>query len=213
MTSTIGGQIVSRTGNYKRIMIFGAFCMLISTLLLRNLHTGEPIWHLALFMGLLGFGEGMVFPISQVVVQAAVSSDEQGVAASSRQFFMQVAQSFGIGIFGLVFASAYLTGFVHDTHALAAVVPPAVYEEFKDPTKALDTEHFAPTEAAVRAVPNGEALLVDARAAQERSVASAVSLIFTVSALAAAVVFVIALFVRQISLRREFVEGLPPEIL
>ncbi len=214
MTSALAGQFVSRTGQYKRVMIAGACCMLVATFLLRGLHSGEPIWHLAVFMGLLGFGEGMVFPISQVVVQAAVSSDEQGVAASSRQFFVQVAQAFGTGIFGLVFATAYLSGFVHDTRDLAAAVPPAVYEEFKDPTKALDVTKFRATADVVRAQPGGEVLLQHAREAQQRSVASAIKLMFGVSTAAAVGVLIVALTLRQIPLRRSFAEpALPPEVL
>ena len=206
MTSTIGGQIVSRTGNYKRLIIFGSCCMLVATFLLWSLREDEPIWHLAVYMGLMGFGEGMVFPISQVVVQAAVSSNEQGVAASARQFFVQVAQSFGVGIFGLVFATSYISGFVQRTPDVAAQVPPATYAQFQQPTIAIDEVSFAPIAAEVRALPNGEALLAHAREAQKESVASAIQVIFFVSTIAAVGVLGFALTLRQIALRRSFVE-------
>ena len=200
LTSVLAGQYVSRTGRYKPVVILGGMFIFGAALLLRRLHTGEPIWHLGVIMGLMGFGEGMVFPMSQVIVQAAVSSDQQGVAASTRQFFVQVAQAFGVGVFGLVLTTAYVSAFVHDTPDVRAAIAPAVYAEFMDPTLALDETRFSVAAAAVEAQPGGAALLVRAREAQQGAVASAIDLIFTVSSLAALGVLLIALTLRKISL-------------
>ncbi len=213
LTSTLGGQLVARRGKYKGVMTFGACCMLIATALLWRLDAGQPIWYLAVFMGLMGFGEGMVFPISQVVAQAAVSRDQQGVAASSRQFFMQVAQAFGTGIFGLMFVAGYMSSFQHEVPDLARAVSPATYESFQDPTLQLDAAKFDAAASEVHTQPGGAVLLDRALAAQRSSVASAIQLIFAVSAVAAVAVVGVTVMQRPIPLSRRFEDPAPPEIL
>jgi EmrB/QacA subfamily drug resistance transporter len=203
-TSVVAGQLVSRTGKYKYLMVIGAVAIFGSVILLRGLHSGQPIWHLAAIMGLMGFGEGMVFPMSQVVVQAAVSQDQQGVAASTRQFFLQVAQSFGVGIFGLLLTTWYASSFTHTTADIASAIPPAAYEQLKDPTLALDPVRYSNVATQVQAQPNGDAMLRRARDAQRESVATAIDGIFTISVVAALFVLIIAATLRRISLTRDF---------
>ncbi|MFA7296647.1 MAG: MDR family MFS transporter [Dehalococcoidia bacterium] len=203
-TSIVSGQLVARTGRYKPLMVLGAALILAATVLLRFLPQGNSLWVLAATMGLMGLGEGMVFPMSQVVVQAAVSQAEQGVAASTRQFTMQIAQSFGVGIFGLLLASWYLSGFVQATAPIEARMPTEAYAQFKDPTLALDRPRFEQVSASVAAQPDGGAVLGRAREAQRQSVAAATEGMFTVSVIAAALVLVIALMLRPISLSRGF---------
>lgn len=203
-TSVVAGQIVARTGRYKPMMVLGAALMLVSTVLLRTLHEGNSLWVLAATMGLMGLGEGMVFPMSQVVVQAAVSQAQQGVAASTRQFTMQISQSFGVGIFGLLLASWYLSGFVQATAPIEARMPAEAYTQFKDPTLALDHPRFQQVSASVEAQPGGAGVLRDAREAQRRAIASATEGMFTVSVVAAALVLAVAATLRPVSLSRGF---------
>ena len=166
--------------------------------------SSDLLWVLAGTMGLMGLGEGMVFPMSQVVVQAAVSQAQQGVAASTRQFTMQIAQSFGVGIFGLLLASWYLSGFVQATAPIEARIPADAYTQFKDPTLALDRPRFEQVSASVEAQPEGTAVLNQARDAQRRSVAAATEGMFTIAVFAAGLVLAIAVTLRPISLSRGF---------
>lgn len=83
-------------------------------------------------------------------------------------------------------------------------MPTEAYTQFKDPTLALDRPRYEQVSASVAAQPDGDAVLSQARDAQRQSVAAATEGMFTVSVIAAALVLVIAVTLRPISLSRGF---------
>ncbi len=209
-TSIVGGQLVSRTGRFKYQVIFGASVTVIAAFLLRTLDVGTVKWHIAAFMVLFGLGSGLVGPTISVIVQSCVGQELMGVATSSRQFFMQMGQVMGVAIFGLIFTTTYASAFSNDISSQTrSQLPPAVYQEFQDPTLALDPRVYVTVTETVRALPNGEAVLNDAVASQKRAVATAIRRLFLGSTLAGLVVLVLAVTLKEIPLRRTFssVEG------
>ena len=204
VTTVLSGQIVARTGRYKTIVIIGAIGTLVSCFLLRGLNTEtSPLW-LATMMVLLGLSTGVVFPISQVVVQASVSQYQQGIAASSRQFFLQLSNVFGIGLLGLLLTTSYASNFTARSAEIAHSIEPAIYEQFKDPTLALDAARYEHVRTELARVQNGDALLTSALADQREAVAEAIDAIFTVSTVSALVLLVVALTLKTIPLRNSF---------
>ena len=204
VTTVLSGQIVARTGRYKPVVIIGAIGALISCLLLRGLNTEtSPLW-LAAMMVLLGLSTGVVFPISQVVAQASVSQFQQGTAASSRQFFLQLSNVFGIGLLGLLLTTSYASNFTDRTADIAHAIEPAIYEQFKDPTLALDAARYEHVRTELRGVPGGDALLASALTNQREAVAHAIDMIFTVSTVSAVALLAVALTLKTIPLRNSF---------
>ena len=204
ITSIIGGQIVSRTGRFKYQMILGTALMLIAAILLSRLHANEEEWRIGLIMVVLGLGTGLVFPVTQVLVQGAVSQDEQGVASSVRQFFNVIGQTLGTAALGLVLTTSYVHAFTQNTSDLAGALPPAVYQDFQDPTLALDPKRYPEASAQILALPNGEATLARARQAQRESVATAIDHVFLGTISLVSIVLVLAITLREIKLRRSF---------
>jgi MFS family permease len=153
----------------------------------------------------MGLSAGLVMPVTQVIISGAVSQAEQGVANSTRQFFMQIAMVMGLAILGLVFTTSYSRGFEVRSAAFAQQLPPAAYAAFeKDPTITLDEHRWAPIGALITAQPDGEALLARTRAAQRAAVADSMSNIFTATLGASILILVICLTLREITLRRSF---------
>jgi len=203
-TSIIGGQIIARTGRFKYQMIFGTALMATAAFILSHLEANEAEWRIGVVMVLMGFGTGCVFPVTQVLVQGAVSQEQQGVASSTRQFFNLIGQTMGVATLGLVLTTSYVTAFTADSAGFASTMPAAVYQQFKDPTLALDPVRFEPARAALRALPNGEATLNLALQTQKRAVATAIDHVFLGTLLMALIVLGLAISVREITLRHSF---------
>jgi len=134
MVSAIGsGQLISRTGKYKRFMEFGVVLATIMIALLTTLTPESPYWHEAIIMvalgfglGLvvaLGFGLGLVMPIMNIAVQNEFEQRELGVATSSVQLFRTLGSTVGIAIFGAMLTAgltANLKG-IEDTAYIQAL--------------------------------------------------------------------------------------------
>jgi MFS family permease len=203
-TSIIGGQIISRTGRFKSQMILGCVLMTLAALILSRSQANEAEWRIGMVMVLLGFGTGLVFPVTQVVVQGAVSQDEQGVASSVRQFFNLVGQTLGVAALGLVLTTSYVNAFTRDSAGIAQTMPPAVYQQFKDPTLALDPVRYSAATQQILALPGGDATLAKARASQRQAVATAIDHVFIGTLLMILIVLALAISLREIRLRRSF---------
>ncbi len=104
IASTASGQIVSRTGRYKVFPIAGTAVTMGGLYFLHTLNefTGNATMSAAFFV--FGFGLGLVMQVLVLVVQNAVSYEDLGVATSGATFFRSIGASFGVAVFGTVFA-------------------------------------------------------------------------------------------------------------
>jgi len=105
---------------------------------------------LSVAMLVLGLGLGLVMPVLVLAVQNAVPRPEMGVATSSSIFFRSIGGSFGVAIFGAIFAnrlaywlpqelpaSAHLStaqagALLHSKLSTIAALPPAVHQGLID---------------------------------------------------------------------------------
>lgn len=106
MIGSIGsGQIVSRTGRYKWLMVAGMLTAGLGILLLTQLGADTPITTVWLWLAIMGLGIGPSMAVFTIVVQNAVPFREMGVATSALTFFRQIGGSIGLAIAGTVFGS------------------------------------------------------------------------------------------------------------
>ncbi|MBW3667809.1 MAG: MFS transporter [Actinobacteria bacterium] len=113
VTSTIAGQIVSRTGRYKALPMAGTLLAAVGMALLARLDATTPRSAGALAMVVFGGGFGLMMQVLVVVAQNAVHHRDVGVATSSVNFFRSIGGALGVTAFGAVFAgrlSATLPG-------------------------------------------------------------------------------------------------------
>lgn len=105
LSSTLSGQIVSRTGRWKVFPIVGTAVTTLGLLLLHRLdeHSSTAVMSVCFFV--FGTGLGLVMQVLVLIVQNAVSYEDLGVATSGATFFRSIGASFGVAIFGTVFAS------------------------------------------------------------------------------------------------------------
>ncbi|MEU2793446.1 MFS transporter [Streptomyces sp. NPDC007100] len=105
LSSTASGQIVSRTGRYKFFPIAGTAVTAAGLLLLHQLDPASSVTVMSLYFFVFGFGLGLVMQVLVLIVQNAVDYRDLGVATSGATFFRSIGSSFGVSIFGTVFAN------------------------------------------------------------------------------------------------------------
>ncbi|MFC8434595.1 MFS transporter [Streptomyces sp. NPDC057253] len=105
LSSTVSGQIVSRTGRWKVFPVAGTAVTTLGLLLLHRLDENSSTWVMSVYFCVFGLGLGLVMQVLVLIVQNAVSYEDLGVATSGATFFRSIGASFGVAIFGTVFAN------------------------------------------------------------------------------------------------------------
>ncbi|EFG46483.1 drug resistance MFS transporter, drug:H+ antiporter-2 family [Brevibacterium mcbrellneri ATCC 49030] len=108
VTSILMGVVITKTGNYKVILILGAMMLLGGYVLLSMLSWQSNLWDLTLAMTAVGMGLGMSMQTYTLVVQNAVDRTELGVATAAVQFFRNVGSTIGIAVLGSIMSSAMM---------------------------------------------------------------------------------------------------------
>lgn len=114
VASVTAGQIITRTGRYRRFPIIGMAVTTVGMLLLATLGTGSSRWESGAYMALLGAGLGMVMQILVLATQNEAPPRDLGVATSTVTFFRAVGGSLGVALFGALF-NARLTDLLGGT--------------------------------------------------------------------------------------------------
>ena len=112
----LSGRAISRVGRYKVFPVAGTATLIVGMFLLSRLDAGTPPWVVSLYMLVVGVGIGLVMQVLVLVVQNDARPSEIGVATSTATFSRSVGGSFGVAIFGTIFASRLadqLAGFPH----------------------------------------------------------------------------------------------------
>jgi EmrB/QacA subfamily drug resistance transporter len=105
LTSIGSGQIIARTGHYKVFPIIGSAVMAVALYLLSTLDETTATWLMNVYFFLLGFGLGLIIQVLVIAVQNTVSYADLGAATSGVTFFRTIGGSFGVSVFGAIFAN------------------------------------------------------------------------------------------------------------
>ncbi|MER7791019.1 MDR family MFS transporter [Streptomyces sp. NPDC097640] len=106
LASTGSGQIVSRTGHYKVFPILGTGVAVVGLLLLHQLKPSSSVAATSAYFFVFGFGLGLVMQVLVIIVQNSVRYQDLGVATSGATFFRSIGGSFGVSVFGTIFANS-----------------------------------------------------------------------------------------------------------
>ena len=97
--SIISGQIISRTGRYRRFPIIGSALLAIALFVFHFIKADTPLWQTSIVMVAFGLGLGFNFQPLTLAVQNAVSPRLIGVATSSATFTRQIGGTLGTAVF------------------------------------------------------------------------------------------------------------------
>ncbi|MET9402200.1 MDR family MFS transporter [Kitasatospora sp. NPDC002965] len=104
-TSIGSGQIVARTGHYRAFPIAGTAVTVVGLLLLSRLDEHSSTFEMSCYFLVFGLGLGLVMQVLVLIVQNSVGYEDLGVATAGATFFRSIGASFGVSIFGTIFAS------------------------------------------------------------------------------------------------------------
>ena len=105
VASILAGQVITRTGRYRRFPIAGMAIASLGMYLLSTLGTDSSRWESGFYMVLLGAGIGMVMQIMVLATQNEAPVADLGVATSTVTFFRAVGGSIGVALAGALFNS------------------------------------------------------------------------------------------------------------
>jgi len=105
VTSVLAGVLMTKTGKYKLFPILGGAIMSVGMGLLTGLNVSTSRFETAIYFAVLGLGMGLLMQMVSLIAQNSVELKDMGVATSARMFFQQMGGSLGVAAFGAVFAS------------------------------------------------------------------------------------------------------------
>ena len=105
LTSIGSGQIIARTGRYKVFPIVGTAILTVALYLMSTLDETTATWVMNLYFFLLGFSLGLIIQVLVIAVQNTVKYADLGAATSGVTFFRTIGGSFGVSVFGAIFAN------------------------------------------------------------------------------------------------------------
>ena len=105
--SILSGQLISRTGRYRRYPIIGAGLLTAAMFAFHYVGADTALWQTMTVMVFFGVGLGFNFQPLTLAVQNAVSPRDIGVATSSATFTRQIGGTLGTAVFlSILFSTA-----------------------------------------------------------------------------------------------------------
>jgi EmrB/QacA subfamily drug resistance transporter len=108
VTSVIVGRTITKTGRYKVFPIAGGVVLTIGMFLLAGLTVQSGRFETGVAMAVLGIGMGFLMQTVMIIAQNSVDRRDLGVASSTSTFFRSIGGSFGVSLFGAIFAHRLL---------------------------------------------------------------------------------------------------------
>ncbi|MDX3458083.1 MFS transporter [Streptomyces sp. ME02-8801-2C] len=183
VSSTVSGQVITRTGRWKAWLLAGGVLVTAGLGLLGTLRYDTPYWHVAVFMALLGLGVGMMMQNLVLCTQNQVSPADLGVASSVVTFFRSLGGAIGVS-------------------ALGAVLSHRITDHLKDGLATIDPKYAsAMPGSSSNAIPDLDALPAPLRTVIEGAYGHGIGDVFLYAAPAALLALVFSLFIKEVPLR------------
>ncbi|RBQ19324.1 MFS transporter [Spongiactinospora rosea] len=110
VVSLIVGRAITRTGRYKVYPVVGGVVMAVGMVLLSTQDVTTPTWLTSVYIAVLGLGMGFLMQTTLLIAQNSVAQRDLGVASSAATFFRSIGGSFGVSLFGAVFNNQLVAG-------------------------------------------------------------------------------------------------------
>ncbi|WP_349880487.1 MDR family MFS transporter [Micromonospora sp. HUAS YX12] len=105
VVSLVVGRTITRTGRYRVFPIVGGVVMAAGMGLLSLLDVDTSKTQSSLYMIVLGVGMGFLMQTSMLIAQNSVEQKDLGAASGAATFFRSIGGSFGVSLFGAIFAN------------------------------------------------------------------------------------------------------------
>lgn len=113
ISSTLSGQIITKTGRWKAWLVSGGVLVTAGLGLLGTIRYDTEYWRIGVFMAVLGLGLGMMMQNLVLCTQNQVAAQDLGSASSVVTFFRSLGGAIGVSALGAVMANR-VTHYVKD---------------------------------------------------------------------------------------------------
>ncbi|WP_299529398.1 MFS transporter [uncultured Streptomyces sp.] len=180
LSSTVSGQVITKTGRWKIWLVSGGFLVTAGLGLLGTIRYDTTYWHIAIFMFLMGLGIGMMMQNLVLATQNQVAPSDLGSASSVVTFFRSLGGAIGVS-------------------ALGAVLGNRVTHYVQDGLTDLGVKSNAGTGGG--GIPDLDALPGPMRTVVEAAYGHGVADVFLIAAPAALVAFLVTFFIKEVALK------------
>ena len=98
MATAIGGRVISKTGRYKALPIFGTGLLVVAFVWLVQINKDSDLMFLMIGMLIVGSGLGLMMQTLTIASQNAVEPRQVGVATAGATFFRQIGGTLGTAV-------------------------------------------------------------------------------------------------------------------
>ncbi|MGQ7750780.1 MFS transporter [Streptomyces sp. WC2508] len=184
ISSTVSGQVITKTGRWKAWLVSGGFLVTAGLGLLGTIRYDTTYWHIAVFMAVMGLGIGMMMQNLVLATQNQVAPSDLGSASSVVTFFRSLGGAIGVSALGAVMANR-VTHYVKD--GLAELGP-----------KGAAMGHGG---TGGGGIPDLDKLPAPFRTVVESAYGHGVGDVFLYAAPAALIAFVVTIFIKEVALK------------
>ncbi|GGZ24467.1 MFS transporter [Streptomyces poonensis] len=184
VSSTVSGQIITKTGKWKAWLLAGGVLLTAGLGLLSTMRYDTPYWHIAIFMALMGLGVGMMMQNLVLCTQNQVAPNDLGAASSVVTFFRSLGGAVGVSVLGSVM-STRISHYASDT--IGSLSP--------------QEQQAAAQAAGGSSIPDMDLLPPGIREWLESAYGHGIADIFLYVAPIAFLAFIVTLFIKEVPLR------------
>lgn len=192
LSSTVSGQVITKTGRWKAWLVTGGFLITAGLGLLGTIRYDTAYWHIGIYMFLMGLGVGMMMQNLVLATQNQVEPKDLGSASSVVTFFRSLGGAIGVS-------------------ALGAVMANRVTHYVKDGLTDLGPEGAAMGHGGTGGggIPDLDSLPGPFRTVVEAAYGHGVGDVFLYAAPAALVAFIITIFIKEVALKTNAANDAP----
>ncbi|MGC0330951.1 EmrB/QacA subfamily drug resistance transporter [Streptomyces sp. SAI-170] len=184
VSSTVSGQIITKTGKWKAWLVSGGVLLTAGLGLLGTMRYDTDYWKIALFMAVLGLGVGMMMQNLVLSTQNQVAPHELGAASSVVTFFRSLGGAVGVSALGSVMTTRI-------SHYAADTIGQLSPQEQAAAAKAAGSGQ----------IPDMDLLPAPIRSWLEGAYGHGIADVFLYVAPIAFLAFVVTLFIKEVPLR------------
>ncbi|MFC7306087.1 MFS transporter [Streptomyces monticola] len=185
ISSTVSGQVITKTGKWKAWLVAGGLLVTAGMGLLGTMRYDTEYWHIAIFMALMGLGIGMMMQNLVLCTQNQVDPSDLGAASSVVTFFRSLGGALGVSALGAVMANR-VTAYVKD--GIADLGP-----------KAAGAASHGGTGGG--GIPDLDKIPEPLRTVMETAYGHGVADVFLYAAPAAFLAFILTMFIKEVPLK------------
>lgn len=207
-SSITAGQIISRTGRYKLVGLFGLSVMTLGLFLLSGMGADTQYTTVIRNMVVVGVGIGPTMPVFTLAAQNAVGLGQLGVVTSLTQFARSIGSTLGVAVFGSLLTNRFGPAF-------QAALPPRVFAtvpaeqlaQLQNPQVLLNPQAAdALRSGLARLGPEGAQLFDALLGAIRLALVTSLQDLFLTGAGLAALGTIVVLFLKELPLRKSYAE-------